>query len=115
MNLTTSLSSSVFGGFQLDSAGTNIHTEIEADGIFGKSRTTLVAQNFFDEMKQFANIEEFRNRFKRFINNLEAADSFTVDYTAEEFRINAKVILTQISERNFINHKKSVLIEVRKV
>ena len=115
MNLSSSISQPIFGCLELDSAGIILHTKIEADGIFGKSRTTLVGQNFFDEMDCLADTEELRARFNQFVNSRQTAEKFTFHYTVENGEVNARVVLSQLDERDFSRQRQSVLIDIRKV
>jgi len=104
----------VFGCFELDAIGTILYTKIEAEGIFGSRKPSVIGQNFFDEVAPFANIEDFRGRFNRFIKSRDAAENFTFNCRVENSDVPAKVMLTQINEHQFNDHRQLVMVDIRK-
>lgn len=115
MNISNEMKHPVFGCYEVDAIGTILYTRVEADGIFGNPQASVIGQNFFDEVVPNSNIDEFRGLFKGFLNSREKAAKFTFNYRFEDCEVQAKVMLTQINEREFDGHRQLIFVDLRKV
>jgi photoactive yellow protein len=103
------------GVFELDTAGTVMYSRVNPNvnaASFTPS-SDLVGRNFFDEVAPFKNIEEFRRRFRHFARGSDSAEKFTFTCQFEEHPAEMKVMLTRISEREFDEDKKLIIVDIR--
>lgn len=111
----TNVSSGNMGLFELDTAGTVMYSRINP-GIYAASTappSDFVGRNFFEEVAPFKNVEEFRRRFRHFACGSDSAEKFTFTCQFEERPAEMKVMLTRISEREFDEDKKLIIVDIR--
>ena len=111
-----SLPAEIYGLFELDSVGTVMYSKIESSGDYSaKGRAEFVGRNFFDEVATFTNVEEFRRRFRYFAGGSDPAAKFNFICQFDEQPLEVKVMLTQISEREFDAKYKLIIVDIRKI
>lgn len=110
----TNTSAEIFGLFELDLAGTVMYSKIDPENSSGRLPPNLIGLNFFDEIAPFQNSEEIRRRFRYLAQSSDSADQFTMIYQADEKSLKAKVMLTQINEREFNGNQKFIIVDIRK-
>lgn len=109
-------SAKVFGLFELDMMGTVMYSKVDPKNSSVNSLPpNLVGLNFFDEVAPFQNSDEIRRRFRYFAKGSDSADKFTFTYQADEQPMEVKVMLTQISEREYNGSEKFIIVDIRKV
>lgn len=110
------VSTGSMGLFELDTAGTVMYSRVNP-GAYAASAATapadFIGRNFFDEVAPFKNIEEFRRRFRHFARGSDSAEKFTFTCQFEEQPAEMKVMLTRISEREFDEDKKLIIVDIR--
>lgn len=100
--------------------------ELDTDGIIRYSRTPAtntafdgvsasVGRNFFDEIAPLKNVEDFRRRFRYFAQGTESAQKFNFIFQFDENTAEVKVLLTQISEREFDSRDKLIIVDIREI
>jgi len=110
----TNVSSGNMGLFELDTAGTVMYSRVNP-GIYAATTppSDFVGRNFFEEVAPFKNVEEFRRRFRHFACGSDSAEKFTFTCQFEERPAEVKVMLTRISEREFDEAKKLIIVDIR--
>ncbi len=112
----TNVSSGNMGLFELDTAGTVMYSRVNP-GVYAASTTAapsdFVGRNFFEEVALFKDAEEFRRRFRHFACGSDSAEKFTFTCQFEERPAEMKVMLTRISEREFDEDKKLIIVDIR--
>ncbi|CAN5483821.1 hypothetical protein BH18ACI1_BH18ACI1_12490 [soil metagenome] len=108
-------SANVFGLFELDLMGTVKYSKIDANNSSVNLPPDLIGLNFFDEIAPFGNGEELRRRFRYFAKGSDSAEKFTFTCQSNERPLEVKVMLTQISEREFDGSEKLIILAIRKV
>ncbi len=108
-------SARIFGLFELDLYGTVLYSRLDANGSSGDLPTSLIGLNFFDELAPFGKAEEFRQRFRYFAKGTDSADKFTFTDGSDETGAEIKVMLTQISEREYNGSEKFIIVDIRKI
>lgn len=105
----------VFGLFELDLFGTVLYSRVDANNSSMNLPHDLVGLNFFDEIAPFGRTEELRRRFRYFAKSNDSAEKFTfTDQSGENFS-EVKVMLTQISEREYNGSEKFIIVDIRKI
>jgi hypothetical protein len=112
----TNVSTSNMGVFELDTAGTVMYSRVNPN-VNAASFTLssdLVGRNFFDEVAPFKRhrgistpLQAFRAQFGFRRKN----SPFTCQF--EEHPAEMKVMLTRISEREFDEDKKLIIVDIR--
>jgi hypothetical protein len=110
-------SSGNMGLFELDTAGTVMYSRVNPN-IYDNASSAppssdFVGRNFFEEVAPFKNVEEFRRRFRHFACGSDSAEKFTFTCQFEERPAEMKVMLTRISEREFDEDKKLIIVDIR--
>jgi hypothetical protein len=104
------------GLFELDTAGTVMYSRVNPSiyaASTNASSSDFIGRNFFDEVAPFKNVEEFRRRFRHFACGSNSAEKFTFTGQFEERPAEMKVMLTRISEREFDEDKKLIIVDIR--
>ena len=105
----------IFGLFELDTAGTVMYSRLDAPPVRGGSTDSLIGRNFFDEIASSEYSAEIQRRFRYFAKNSEAAEKFTLSYSDDRSVVQVKVMLTQISRREYDEKGKSIILDIRKI
>ncbi len=105
----------IFGLFELDLFGTVLYSRIDASSSSINLPTDLIGLNFFDEIAPFGKTEEFRRRFRYFAKGNDSAEKFTFTDCSDENSSEVKVMLTQISEREYNGSEKFIIVDIRKI
>lgn len=105
----------IFGLFELDLSGTILYSRLDADGSSENLPVNLVGLNFFDEIAPFGRTEELRSRFRSFANGTDSADNFTFTDHSDEQNSEVKVLLTQISKREYKSDEKIIIVDIRRM
>ena len=105
----------ITGLFELNPAGTVLYSRIDAPHSSLNLPTDLVGQNFFDEIGAYANIIELRRRFQNFAKGTDAVENFTFTYSSEQETVKARVMLTQINQRESNRTEKLIILDIRKI
>jgi hypothetical protein len=103
------------GLFELDTAGTVMYSRVNP-GVYAASiapSSDFVGRNFFEEVAPFKNVEEFRRRFRHFACGSDSAEKVTFTGQFEDRPAEVKVMLTRISEREFDEAKKLIIVDIR--
>ena len=101
------------GLFELDTAGTVMYSRVNPGVYAASASSDFIGRNFFDEVAPFKNVEEFRRRFRHFAHGSDSAEKFTFTCQFEERPAEMKVMLTRISEREFDEDKKLIIVDIR--
>lgn len=109
------VSAKIFGLFELDSFGTILYSRIDAGNSSVNLPRDLIGRNFFDEIAPFGRTEEFRRRFRYFAKGSDSAEKFTFTDYSDEDSSEVKVMLTQISEREYNGSEKFIIVDIRKI
>ncbi len=105
----------IYGLFELDLAGTVLYSRIDARNSSVNLPANLIGLNFFDEIAPFGKTEELRRRFRYFAKGADSADKFTFTDYSGECSSEVKVMLTQISEREYNGSEKFIIVDIRKI
>jgi hypothetical protein len=103
-----------FGLFELDLMGKVMYSRVDPNNSSVNLPKDLTGLNFFDEVAPFENIEELRRRFRYFAKGSDSAQKFTFICQSGEQPLEVKVMLTQISEREFDGKEKLIIVDIRK-
>lgn len=114
-NFTTNTATEIFGLFELDAAGTVMYSRIDPNSSNVSPLTDLIGRNFFDDIAASEEIAELRRRFRFFAKGTDAAEKFTFTYLSEQQPVNVKVLLTQVSQRDYDRQKKMIIVDIRKI
>lgn len=111
----TNVSTDNMGLFELDTAGTVMYSRVNPSAYAASTvpSSDLVGRNFFEEVAPFKNVEEFRRRFRHFACGSDSAEKFTFTCQFEERPAEMKVMLMRISEREFDEDKKLIIVDIR--
>jgi photoactive yellow protein len=113
--MINTLSQDVYGLFELDSAGTVMYSKIESNDYSAPGRKKFLGLNFFEEVAPFKNVEEFRRRFRYFVQSSGSSEKFNFVCQFDEQPLEVKVMLTQIFESQFDAKSKLIIVDIRKV
>ncbi len=103
------------GLFELDAEGTVLYCRPEPDARPYESFKDLSGQNFFREVAQFENVNEFRHHVSRFLRSGMQADNFLFNCRIDNHTLLVRVLLARIRERADARAAtKSVLVHIRK-
>lgn len=105
----------IFGLFELNLMGTVLYSKVDQNNSSVNLPLDLTGMNFFDEVAPFSNVEELRRRFRYFARGKDSAEKFIFTCQAEAQPLEVKVMLTQISEREFDETEKMIIVDIRKV
>lgn len=105
----------IFGLFELDLFGTVLYSRIDASNSSVNLPRDLIGLNFFDEIAPFGKTEELRRRFRYFAKGSDSAEKFTFTDFSGETSSEVKVMLTQISEREYNGSEKFIIVDIRKI
>lgn len=105
----------IFGLFELDTAGTVMYSKVDPHTSSVNPATSLIGRNFFDELASFENVAEIHQRFRYFAKGSDAAEKFTFTYLYERQPVAVKVMLMQISQREYDERGKVIIVDIIKV
>lgn len=105
----------IFGLFELDTAGNVLYSRIDLENSNINPATNLIGRNFFEEVAVPENATELRRRFQYFAGGSRPAEKFTFTYQNERQPVEVKIMLTQITEREFDTRGKLIIMDIRKV
>ena len=108
----TGLAGATFGFFELDDDG-NVRYSRTRSGETDQG-ASLVGQNFF-ELAGFANCDDLRRHFRRFVENDHAAESFVFDCFFDEAVARTKVTLTRAFQTDDFPPEKIVMLDIREI
>jgi hypothetical protein len=111
----TNVTNNIYGLFELDTAGTVKYSKFVDGGAFLNPPSDLVGRNFFDDFAPFRNVEELRRRFRYFAKGSDRAQKFNLSCQVNGTPTEVKVMLTQISEREFDASEKLIIVDIRKL
>ena len=111
-SLSTAVPGSAFGFFELDDDGTVRYSRPRTDA--PDDGASLVGQNFF-EFAGFANCDDLRRHFRRFVEADHAAESFIFDCFFEHVVARTKVTLTRAFETDDFPPEKIVMLDIREI
>jgi hypothetical protein len=104
----------LFGLYEIDPAGTVLYCRAEPEVNIKGEEARLAGCNFFDEVAAFDNASEFRHRIASFTRSFNAADNFNFTCQFDDGALPVRVLLARIHERSNGDHKKSILVHIRK-
>lgn len=104
----------MYGLFELDPSGTVLYAKTQFGMSSADEKKKFVGLNFFDEFAPFIKVEEFQRRFRCFAKGSDAAEKFSFVCEFDEQPLEIKVLLTQISEREFDVCSKLIIVDIRK-
>lgn len=107
-----SVPGTAFGFFELDDDGTVRYSRPRTDAT--DENSSIVGQNFF-ESAGFANCDDLRRHFRRFIEADHAAESFIFDCFFEHAVARTKVTLTRAFETDDFPPEKIVMLDIREI
>jgi len=108
-------SAKIFGLFELDLMGKVMYSRVDSNDSSVNLPANLIGLDFFDEVAPSADSEKLRQRFRYFAKGSDAADRFTFTSQVDEQPTEVKVLLTQISEREYNGNEKFIIVDIRKV
>ncbi|HEV2705475.1 MAG TPA: hypothetical protein VGV59_06095 [Pyrinomonadaceae bacterium] len=114
MDISVQRTSTLFGLYELDQAGTVLYSRIETEGKTHDDAQDVSGCNFYEAVAHFANVEEFRQRINHFTQGGEPADNFKFDCQYQYGALHIRVLLARIRERSDNTRTKSVLVHIRK-
>lgn len=106
----------LFGLLELDASGTVLYSKLDAAG--GNSdycAADVAGHNFYSEVAPFKNIEELHQRLDSFSRSSEQATSFAFNCNYSDGAVPVRILLARINERTNGDHKKSLLVHIKKV
>lgn len=115
MNVSSFNSQSLFGLFELDSAGKVLYSKVESDGIFDHRKTPLTGLDFYDEVLPFKNVGEFQKHLNYFADSNDAVENFNFNCQFDDGCEQVKVRLVRVSEREYDGWSKLTIVDIRKV
>ncbi len=91
-----------------------MYSKIDPQTVGLNVTTNLVGRNFFEEIAESENSAEFRRRFRYFAHGSEPAEKFTFTYLCDQQPVEVKVMLTQISQREYDERGKLIIVDIRR-
>jgi len=108
----TGLPGAVFGFFELDDDG---YVRYSRPRIGETDQgASLIGQNFFD-LAGFANCDDLRRHFRRFVEKDHAAESFVFDCFFDQSVAHTKVTLTRAFQTDDFPPEKIVMLDIREI
>lgn len=104
----------LLGLFELDAAGKVLYYRMDSDGEPNGASPGIVGRNFYNEVANFENVEEFRRCVTEFTRSDTPADSFDFECRYGKSAHRVKVLLARIRESVNRNNTKSVLVYVKR-
>ncbi len=111
----TAAAAQIFGLFELDPTGTVVYSRIDPQINYLKTSESLVGRNFFDEIAPSESGAEIQKRFRCFAKGSEPAEKFTFTCFSDQSPVEVKVMLTQISQREYDERGKLIIVDIRRV
>ena len=116
MNLVPVLSAKDLGGlFELDTEGTVVYSRLRKNKDWYETEPGVVGCNFFDEIAQFENVEDFRRRFRYFVKGQNTIENFNFDFRFQENAVPMRVMLVRVSENGQNERSDLVIVDIRKI
>ena len=116
MNLAPALSAKDLGGlFELDAEGTIVYSRLRKNRNWLESEPCAVGCNFFDEIAQFENVEDFRRRFRYFVKGSNSIENFNFDFRFAENAVPMRVMLVRVTEHGRKERAALVIVDIRKI
>ena len=115
MNRISLLTTPNFVGiFELDLAGVILYFRQNQMSLPKESNNYLVGQNFFEQVVDFENVQDFRRRFKNFISSRNSTENFLFECRSAEGNIPVRVLMLRASEKNDNQSHDFVILDIRK-
>ena len=99
----------LLGLFELDDVGRVLYYRMDSAELL----PDMTGHNFYDEVADFENVEDFRRCVTDFTRGVKAADSFDFDCHYDGSDQSVRVLLARIRENVNRNITKSVLMHIR--
>lgn len=104
----------LFGLLELDATGTVLYSNLDTDGNSDYQAADVAGHNFYSEVAPFKNAEELHKRLDSFHHSSEQAQSFVFDCKYEDGAVPVRILLARVDERTNGDHKKSLLVHIKK-
>lgn len=115
MNYVSSLTSFDFAGiFELDTAGTVLYTRMPQTTKLIDKRTDLIGQNFFEQVANFENIQDFRRRFQNFVGSRQSVENFLFECRFTDAVVPVRVLLVRARETSEAQTAGFVIVDIRR-
>ncbi len=103
----------LFGLYELALDGTVLFYKASAGNESPTMSKSLVGRNFFTEIANFENVEEFRRRFENFVEGRQTVDNFTVKGSRSKNQELLRVMFVRLGKASHDGQKKFVLADIR--
>lgn len=113
--MTAAAATQIFGLFELDPAGTVMYSRIDPQTKYFRTSESLIGRNFFDEIAPSESGAEIQKRFRYFAKGSDPAEKFTFTCFSGQQPVEIKVMLTQISQREYHERGKLIIVDIRPV
>jgi hypothetical protein len=114
MSVSLTTAQELLGLFELDDAGKVLYYRKDLAGEPGGASMDIVGHNFYNDVANFENVEEFRRFVTEFTRSATAADSFDFECRYDGSAHRVKVLLARICESVNRNNTKSVLVYLKR-
>lgn len=107
--VTTNSSPSYVGIFELDTTGTVLYSR--------KPQPTaehLVGQDFFEQVADFENAQDFRRRFRNFISSHNFKENFSFLCRSMQGNVPVRVLMLRAKENSQSQSNDIVILDIRK-
>ena len=104
----------LLGLFELDVAGKVLYHRMDSTGEPSGTSPDVVGRNFYNEVANFENVEDFRRCVTEFTRSATAADSFDFECRYGNATHRIKVLVARICESVNRNNTKSVLVYLKR-
>ena len=112
MNYVTTISSPNYVGiFELDTTGTVLYSrQLQPQ----PTSQHLVGQDFFEQVADFENAQDFRRRFRNFISSHNFKENFSFECRSLEGNVPVRVLMLRAKEKSQSQSNDIVILDIRK-
>lgn len=116
MNMTHYLDSANFisGLFELDRTGTVLYSRFRRTNDLLNLTEQLAGQNFFDDVADFENVKDFRNKFMNFVSSRQFSDNFSFNCRLDGKNIPLRVMILRATEANHDETRDILIVDIRR-
>jgi hypothetical protein len=108
-----SLNRETFGLFELSDEGTVLYSRPAQRDQPREDEQDIVGRDFFYEVAQFANTEDLRRHFRRFLTSTRPADSFGFECMYQEGTVKTKITMTRGHETENQHTANIVIMDIK--
>ncbi len=107
----------LYGVFEISDEGTILYSrrKNDADKFSFESLPQIVGRNFFSEIAEFENVEEFRLCVKRFVKSDSPSKSFIFNCRINGLDLPVRILLVRVTDRVSDERSKLTIVDIREI